>query len=100
MGAAPSRNEAARTEGAEIAPFHTFGIGWDRTSAPIASTPASTPSTDSVNRMPFSGVVSRPSSIRKQASLVTPVIVPVIGGRLDDGSHFLLLSAYPWARRG
>ena len=61
-----------------MAPFHTFGIGWDRTSAPIASTPASTPRTDSVNRMPFSGVVSLPFSIRKQASLVTPVIVPVI----------------------
>jgi hypothetical protein len=78
MGAAPSRKAAVRTEGAEMAPFHTFGIGWERTSAPIASTPASTPSTDSVNRMPFSGVVSFPFSIRKQASLVTPVIVPVI----------------------
>jgi hypothetical protein len=65
MGAAPRRKDAARTSGAEMAQFHTFGIGWDRTSAPIASTPASTPRTDSVNRMPFSGVVSRPFSIRK-----------------------------------
>ena len=61
MGAAPSRKAAARTAGAETAPFQTFMTGWDRTCDPVASTPASTLSTDSVNRMPSSGAVSRPS---------------------------------------
>ena len=77
-GAAPRRNAAARIGGAAVAPFQTFITGWARNVRPTAVDAGQQPSTDWVKRMPAIGAAERGRlDDRKQASRVTPVIVPV-----------------------